>query len=388
LKEVYYAKQQTNKCEAKAPQASESTQANSSRAKQNTIKQGYIMSNFLKDMVKTTGNEFASIVEDGIDGGDVTGFVDTGVYALNALLSGSLYGGMPANKIMALAGESATGKTFFALSIVKTFLEANPDGVCMYFDSEAAVTSDMFRTRNIDTRRVAVIGVATVEEFRNQAVKVVDNYLKMPAGERKPMIMILDSLGMLSSSKEMNDTAEGKDTRDMTRAQVTKATFRVLTLKLGKAGIPLIMTNHTYETMSMFPQKVMGGGTGLRYAASTVLFLSKRKEKIDNEVVGNVIHCKLDKGRFTKENMMVDVLLRYDTGLNKYYGLLPIAEKHGIFKKVSTRYEMPDGSKAFEKNINENPEKYYTDDVMRQLEDAVAKEFKYGNEVSNDEQQS
>jgi len=339
------------------------------------------MSDFLKGMVKTTGNEFASIVEDGIDGGDVTGFVDTGVYALNALLSGSLYGGMPANKIMALAGESATGKTFFALSIVKTFLDANPDGVCMYFDSEAAVTSDMFRTRDIDTKRVAVIGVATVEEFRNQAVKVVDNYLKMPVAERKPMIMILDSLGMLSSSKEMNDTAEGKDTRDMTRAQVTKATFRVLTLKLGKAGIPLIMTNHTYETMSMFPQKVMGGGTGLRYAASTVLFLSKRKEKIDNEVVGNVIHCKLDKGRFTKENMMVDVLLRYDTGLNKYYGLLPIAEKYGIFKKVSTRYEMPDGTKAFEKNINDNPEKYYTDDVMQQLEKAVAKEFMYGNEV-------
>jgi len=339
------------------------------------------MSNFLKDMVKTTGNEFASIVEDGIDGGDVTGFVDTGVYALNALLSGSLYGGMPANKIMALAGESATGKTFFALSIIKTFLNANPDGVCMYFDSEAAVTSDMFRTRDIDTKRVAVIGVATVEEFRNQAVKVVDNYLKMPVADRKPMIMVLDSLGMLSSTKEMNDTAEGKDTRDMTRAQVTKATFRVLTLKLGKAGIPLIMTNHTYETMSMFPQKVMGGGTGLRYAASTVLFLSKRKEKIDNEVVGNVIHCKLDKGRFTKENMMVDVLLRYDTGLNKYYGLLPIAEKHGIFKKVSTRYEMPDGTKAFEKNINDNPEKYYTDEVMQQLEAAVAKEFKYGNEM-------
>jgi len=121
--------------------------------------------------------------------------------------------------------------------------------------------------------------------------------------------------------------------------------------------------------------------SGLRYAASTVLFLSKRKEKVDNEVVGNVIHCKLDKGRFTKENTMVDVMLRYDTGLNKYYGLLPIAEKYGIFKKVSTRYEMPDGSKAFEKNINENPEKYYTDDVMQQLEAAVAKEFMYGNEV-------
>jgi RecA/RadA recombinase len=218
------------------------------------------MSEFLKGMVKTTGNEYASIVEDGIDGGDVNGFVDTGVYALNALLSGSLYGGMPGNKIMALAGESSTGKTFFALSIIKTFLEANPDGVCMYFDSEAAVTSEMFRSRDIDTSRVAVIGVSTIEEFRNQALKVVDNYLKMPVGERKPMVMVLDSLGMLSSNKEMNDIAEGKDTRDMTRAQIVKATFRVLTLKLGKAGIPLILTNHTYETMSMFPQKVMGGG--------------------------------------------------------------------------------------------------------------------------------
>jgi hypothetical protein len=124
----------------------------------------------------------------------------------------------------------------------------------------------------------------------------------------------------------------------------------------------------------------MGGGTGLRYSASTVLFLSKRKEKVDNEVVGNVIHCKLDKGRFTKENSMVDVLLRYDTGLNKYYGLLPIAEKYGIFKKVSTKYEMPDGTKVFEKTIVENPEKYFTKEILDQIDVAVGKEFKYGNE--------
>jgi hypothetical protein len=238
----------------------------------------------------------------------------------------------------------------------------------------------MFKTRGIDTKRVAVIGVATVEEFRHHAVKVVDNYLAMDAKDRKPIFMVLDSLGMLSSNKEVADTAEGKDTRDMTRAQITKATFRVLTLKLGMAGIPLLMTNHTYETMSMFPQKVMGGGTGLRYSASTVLFLSKRKEKVDNEVVGNVIHCKLDKGRFTKENSMVDVLLRYDTGLNKYYGLLPIAEKYGIFKKVSTKYEMPDGTKVFEKTIVENPEKYFTKEILDQIDVAVGKEFKYGNE--------
>lgn len=217
------------------------------------------MSDFLKNMTKLTGNPYASIVEDGIEA-DVTGFIDTGVYSLNALLSGSIYGGIPANKIMAIAGESSTGKTFFALSIVKTFLEANPEAVCMYFDSEAAVTSDMFKSRGIDPKRVAVIGVATVEEFRHQAIKIVDNYIKMPVADRKPIFMVLDSLGMLSSNKEVADIAEGKDTRDMTRAQVAKGAFRVLTLKLGMAGIPLLMTNHTYETMSLYSQKVMGGG--------------------------------------------------------------------------------------------------------------------------------
>lgn len=338
---------------------------------------------FLKDMVKVTGNDYASVVEDGVEISDVTGFIDTGVYALNALLSGSMYGGLPANKITALAGESSTGKTEFTLCLVKRFLDSNKDAVCMYFESEGAVAKEMFLARGIDPSRVAVIAVTTVEEFRHQAIKVADNYLKMSKSERKPMMFVLDSLGMLSSSKEMEDTAEGKGTRDMTRAQITKATFRVLTMRLARAGIPMIFTNHVYNTQgSMYPQKVMSGGEALRYAASTVLFLSKRKEKdSENQIVGNVIHCNLYKGRFTKENSLVDVLLRYDTGLNKYYGLLPIAEKYGIFKKVSTRYEMPDGSKAFEKNILDNPEKYYTDEVMKQLEECMAKEFKYGNTI-------
>lgn len=338
---------------------------------------------FLKDMVKLTNNEYACIADEGVESGDVSGFIDTGVYALNALLSGSLYGGLPANKITALAGESATGKTEFTLCLLRQFLDSNKDAVCMYFESEGAITREMFVARGIDPKRVAVVSVTTVEEFRHQAIKVVDNYLKMSKADRKPMMIVLDSLGMLSSTKEMEDTAEGKGTRDMTRAQITKATFRVLTMRLARAGIPMIFTNHVYNTQgSMYPQKVMSGGEALRYAASTVLFLSKRKEKdSENQVVGNVIHCNLYKGRFTKENSMVDVLLRYDTGLNKYYGLLPLAEKYEIFKKVSTRYEMPDGSKAFEKNILENPEKYYTNDVMKKLEDCVAKEFKYGNTI-------
>lgn len=334
---------------------------------------------FIKDMIKVTGNEFAALVEDGIEINDIENYIDTGCYALNAVLSGSLYGGIADNKITAFAGSSGVGKSMVSLGIVKSFLDSNKDAICMYFESEAAITSDMIKNFNIDPSRIAIVGISTVEEFRNQVIKIADEYLQIEKESRKPMLLVLDSLGMLSTSKEMNDTAEGKDTTDMTRARVIKSIFRVLTLKLGKARIPLLLTNHTYQTMAMYSTQVQSGGSGLQYAASTVVFLSKRKEKVDDEVVGNVIHFTLNKGRLTKENSKVDALLRYDTGLNKYYGLLPIAEKYGIFKKVSTRYEMPDGSKAFEKNINEEPEKYYTPEVMKQLEVAVAKEFKYGN---------
>jgi len=214
---------------------------------------------FLKNLVKESGNKYGNTVDEGIAGSDIRGFVDTGSYIFNALLSGSVYGGIADNKIIAIAGESATGKTYFTLGIVHKFLSDNPDAVVLYFDSEQAVTSDMIRDRGIDPSRVAVMPVSTVEEFRHQAIKILDAYNEEK--EKKPMMLVLDSLGMLSTEKEMNDTSEGKTTRDMTRAQVIKATFRVLTLKLGAAGVPMIMTNHTYDVVgSMFPTKEMGGG--------------------------------------------------------------------------------------------------------------------------------
>jgi len=136
--------------------------------------------------------------------------------------------------------------------------------------------------------------------------------------------------------------------------------------------------------------KEMGGGSGLKYAASTIVYLSGKKDKEGTEVVGNIIKCKLYKGRLTKENKEVEVQLNYDTGLNPHYGLVPIAVKYGIFKKVSTRIELPDGKSAFEKSINNTPDKYFTDEVMERLEKAVAIEFKYGKleEVTSDAESS
>ena len=338
------------------------------------------MTDFLNNIIKQSGNKFASVVEDGLDGSDVTGFTDTGSMMFNALLSGSLYGGMANNKINALAGEAATGKTYFTIGILAKFLKDNPEAVVLYFDTEQAVTSDMFRSRGVDPKRVAVFPVATIEEFRHQAITIVDNYLKEDEKDRKPMMFVLDSLGMLSTSKEINDTAEGKEVRDMTRAQVVKSTFRVLTLKLGKAKIPMIMTNHTYDVVGSYvPTKEMGGGTGLKYAASTIVYLSKKKDKDgEGDVVGNIINCKLYKSRFTKENKTVGVKLNYDTGLDRYYGLVDLALESGVFTKTSTRITLADGSTAFEKNIYENPEKYFTKEVLEKLEIAAGKEFKYG----------
>ena len=341
------------------------------------------MNDFLKDIIKSTGNEYASLVEDGVEAGDVENFIDTGSYIFNALLSGSIHGGLPANKITALAGESATGKTYFLCGIVKNFLDANPDAGVIYFESESAITKQMIVDRGIDAKRMVIVPVTTVQEFRTQAIRVLDTYLAQNEADRKPMFLCLDSLGMLSTTKEVEDTTDGKETRDMTRAQVLKAAFRVLTLKLGKAKIPMVVTNHTYDVVgSMFPTKEMGGGSGLKYAASSIIYLSKKKEKDGTEVVGNIVHCKNHKSRLTVENKMVDVRLTYDKGLDKYYGLLELAEKYDIFKKVSTRYELPDGSKQFGKTILNDPETYFTDEIMSKLDEAASKEFKYGGEGS------
>ena len=339
------------------------------------------MKDFLKEIIKETGNEYAALASEGITAGDVTSYIDTGSYSFNALLSGSIYGGLPGNRITAIAGEAATGKTFFALGIIKHFLDKDKNSGVIFFESENAVSKEMIENRGVDSTRVVVAPVSTVQEFRSQSIKILDKYLEQEEKDRQPLMFVLDSLGMLSTTKEMEDTAEGKETRDMTRAQIVKSTFRVLTLKLGQANVPLLMTNHTYDVIgSMFPQKEMGGGSGLKYAASTIIYLGKRKEKLGTEIIGNIIHCKIYKSRITKENAKVDVKLTYKHGLDKHYGLLELGEEAGIFKKVSTRFEMPDGSKVFGKQINDNPDKYFTKEILNKIDEYANKKFTYGSD--------
>ena len=335
---------------------------------------------FVKSVIKEIDNEFASIADEGISAGDCNSFVDTGSYIFNALVSGSIFGGLPSNKITALAGESSTGKTFFALSIVKNFLQSNPDAQVIYFETESAITKSMLSTRGIDVTRLGLVPVTTVQEFRTQAIKVVDEYTKLPIADRPPLMFVLDSLGMLSTTKEVEDAAAGKETRDMTRAQIVKSIFRILSLKLGRANIPLIVTNHTYDVVgSYMPTKEMGGGSGLKYAASTIIYLSKSKEKDGKDVIGNIIKCKAYKSRFTKENSIVSTRLYYDErGLDSYYGLLELGEKYGIFTKVGNRYQIGE-AKIYPKNILEDPQKFFTPEVMQALDECAKREYSYGS---------
>jgi len=331
---------------------------------------------FLKDIVKEIGDEYAELASN-ID--ETETYVDTGSYVFNALVSGSIFGGVSGNKITAIAGESSTGKTFFSIAVVKNFLDTNPNGYCLYFDTESAVTRSLLESRGVDTSRLVIVKVVTIEEFRGKALKAVDIYLKTPIDERKPCMFVLDSLGMLSTDKEITDALNEKQVRDMTKSQLVKGAFRMLTLKLGQANVPLIVTNHTYDVIGAYvPTKEMGGGSGLKYAASTIIYLSKKKEKDGTEVVGNIIKAKTHKSRLSKENKDVEIRLYYDErGLDRYYGLLELGEIGGLWKNVAGRYEI-DGKKLYAKQILKEPEVYFTEEVMKQLDDIARKEFSYG----------
>ena len=331
---------------------------------------------FLKDIVKEIGDDFTKLASE-ID--EVEQYVDTGSYIFNGLCSGSIYGGVSSNKITAIAGESSTGKTFFSLAGVKNFLDTNPSAYVLYFDTENSITRALLESRNIPMDRFVVINVVTIEEFRQKALKAVDKYLQMPMDERKPCMFVLDSLGMLSTEKEITDALNDKQVRDMTKSQLVKGAFRMLTLKLGQANVPLIVTNHTYDVIGAYiPTKEMGGGSGLKYAASTIIYLSKKKEKDGKEVIGNIIKAKTHKSRLSKENKQVEIRLYYDDrGLDRYYGLLELGEIGGLWKNVAGRYEI-NGKKIYAKQILAEPDTYFTPEVMQALDEIAQKEFSYG----------
>lgn len=331
------------------------------------------------DFLKTLKKADIGIVEDFPE----SGYIDTGSYIFNALISGSIYKGLPDNRVTALAGAESTGKTYYALSCVKQFLIDHPTGTVVYFDTEFALEKDILDKRGIDGSRVILIQPETLQEFHTTALKVLDTY---NTSENKiPMMFVLDSLGNLPTIKELTDATDGKYVRDMTKTQVIRSIFRTITQKLGKNHIPMIVTNHTYDVIGAYvPTKEMSGGGGLKYAASTIVTLAKSKDRDDDKnVIGSIIKLDTYKSRFSKEKQRVETRLSFETGVDRYYGLLDLAEKYKIFEKKPKGYLMPDGSTAYEKGIYAQPQKYFTKEILDRLDVAAQQEFSLGAQSAN-----
>ena len=336
---------------------------------------------FLKKLVREINDKNTFLADDGISSSEFDGTIDTGSYLFNAQLSGSLFGGMPNNKILGLAGQEATGKTFFAYAFVRQYLADNPGSFCFYYDTESAVTKAMFKENNIDPSRVIIVEKDTVQSFNTHALKMLDAYLMKPSSERPKIMMVLDSLGQLSTTKEIADITEGTGKKDMTRTQLIRAAFRTISLRVAKARCPFIVTNHTYAPIgAMGPQRdTIAGGGGMKYAASQIVQFSKKLDRDGKEVVGGIIHCFLYKSRFTKEKTQIDVKLSYNRGLDRYYGLFDFAYARGAFKKEGQKYswlESPD--LIYRKEIDDDPAAWWTREKLEQLEPFAAKRFKYG----------
>lgn len=332
----------------------------------------------IKNFIKALKNENADVMSN-MMAGDECDFYDTGSYSLNAQLSGTIYGGIASDCVTTIEGASTTGKTFIALSIVKHFLNNFKNGIVLYYESEFAIRQNMLEERGIDVGRVIKVPVSTVEEFSTQILNTITSYTESSPDVK--LMCVLDSLGNLSTDAELKSIAGGEGTSDMgRRAKLIKATFRTIALKLGKVNVPLFVTNHTYAKIgSMSNIEEGSGGSGPKFISSTISYLTKAQEKgTDNIVTGSIITSMLKKGRFTKEKSKIKFLLRYDTGLARHYGLVDLMIEAGIWKKGDNKIIFEDGTSAFEKAINNAPEKYFIDDILKRLDVFVKDYFSYG----------
>ena len=340
------------------------------------------MDDHFSSIISSTKNEFMSLIDPATAGNSP--LVDTGSYLLNAQVSGSIYGGLPGNQITVLAGEKATGKTFILLKAIRMFLK-DPNARAIIWETEYATHEQDLIARGIDTDRCKMLRCNTVEALHSEMDLIIKGYLKLPKKDRYPLMFGVDSLGMLSTNKEMTDLEKGVSTTDMgTKSKLVKKIFRTLSIPLGVAGIPLIATNHIYvdpnsNSNPKYQKKKMTGGEGTYYAATTVLFFSKSADVQNDERVGIIITSKAEKGRKAVEGTVTELKLSFKTGLNRYYGLLDIAAEAGVITRIDNRFKIGDHGLMYQAQILKNPSKYFTKDILDKIDAVCIAKFSYGN---------
>lgn len=325
---------------------------------------------------------------------EVTEWIHTGNYHLNACLSGSLFGGWPNNRSCSIAGPSGTGKTFLTLNSVREAINMGYNVV--YYDSEAAVDKEQMIKFGIDVSKVNYQPVNTVQDFR-QSITTLTKKMQdaKRAGAELPKIMIiLDSAGNLATQKEIDDAVSGSDKSDMTRSKILKSIFRIIMTPLADLKIPFIFTNHTYMTQDFIARQVAGGGTGPEYAASIVLFLNKAQLKEGAEKTGIVVTAKPNKNRFAKPHN-IKFHLHYTKGMNPYVGLenyvswetcgitKGVIEKGEKIPKASARNWICEHLDETVPNSEFFTDKVFTPEVLKRIDKHIQPLFNYNTEVED-----
>jgi RecA/RadA recombinase len=350
---------------------------------------------------------------------EIDHYIPTGNFNLNACLTGSLFGGYPNNRAVALAGPSGTGKTYLILNAIK---QAQQQGYSIiFYDSENAVDKKLVEKFGINPKTFRYEPCNTVQEFRSSVTTITDVLIEQKKkGIALPKIMVvLDSAGNLATQKEMDDAKSGSTKADMTRAKLLKSTFRIIMTQFGICKIPFLFTNHTYQTQDLFSRQVGGGGTGPEYAASIILFLGKAKLKEGVEQTGIIVTAKPNKNRFAKPTP-IKFHISFNKGMNPYVGLEEYISwdtcgiergrfiTEGAFNKLTeigkgecrkhsfnkdkkdvTVYFQPSATarKLCVKHLNDSvdlnhlyTEDVLTEDILKMIEPIVAEKFSYGSE--------
>jgi hypothetical protein len=290
----------------------------------------------LKQLKKISNNPWSFVLSDEHNPYGVETFFDTGCYALNAFLSdGDIYKGCILGKKYAYSGESSTAKSYFIAYMIKAFLDTYEDATVLFYETEGSSIRQMAEAIGIDMTRVIVEPVSIIEELKTNALQYIEKLEAdyIATKERTRLMVVLDSLGMLSTNKELDDGKAGKDTKDMTMAAAKKAFYRAISLKFSLLQIPMITANHSYTNIGGYgDSQVEGGGSGFQYAGDVRFLLSKSQKRAGNLQTGVSIRVKIKKSRFIKENQTINIDLDFEKGLNKYSHMVEFANACGMLK--------------------------------------------------------
>ena len=264
--------------------------------------------------------------------------IQTAVPIINVALSGKLDGGLTPGLTM-WAGPSKHFKTAFSLLMAKSYMDKYPDAALLFYDSEFGTPQSYFDSFGIDTNRVLHTPLTDIEQLKFDIMSQLTN---LERGDK--LIIVIDSIGNLASKKEVDDALDGKSVADMSRAKQVKSLFRMVTPHLSLKDIPMVVVNHTYMEIGMFPKAIVGGGTGSYYSADNIFIIGRQQEKEGTDVIGYNFIINVEKSRYVKEKSKIPVTVSFDGGISKWSGLLDFAleSKHvvkptnGWYSKVDT----------------------------------------------------